>query len=193
MMTTFKQKYAIYFPDFQSEDEDIKAVSLFSEKALLRTEKMLVESHDSMGGLLGLAVELNRTHELGKQIEHLKHGLDVSIDEAKAQLEIKLEEEAERLKIQLEADKEKLRIDIENLNLKIQEQSSKFKKSFEKSLRSEKLFQELIKQELSTIKKYQMFINNLPESFQCYREYLVCCDVQKKALDQINKYLAEII
>ena len=181
-MTAFKQKYAIYFPDFQSEDEDIKEVSLFSEKTLLRTEKMLVETHDTMGGLLGLIVELNRTHELGKQIEHLKHGLDVSIDEAKAQLKIKFEE-----------DKEKLRIDIENLHLKIKEKSSEFRDSFEESLKSEELFQELIKHELSIIKQYQTYISEIPENFKTYRQYIICCDVQKKALDQINKYLAEII
>lgn len=193
MMTAFKQKYAIYFPDFQSEDEDIKEVSLFSEKTLLRTEKMLVETHDTMGGLLGLIVELNRTHELGKQIEHLKHGLDVSIDEAKAQLKIKFEEETERLKIQLEANKEKLRIDIENLHLKIKEKSSEFRNSFEESLKSEELFQELIKHELSIIKQYQTYISEIPENFKTYRQYIICCDVQKKALNQINKYLAEII
>jgi hypothetical protein len=192
-MTVSNQKYAMYFPDFQKNYNDSTEPNLFSENAICHTENLLAKTHESMDGLLGLVIQVNRTHQLEKQISLLEEGIDVSVEEAKKQFDLQLAAEAERLKIKLESDKKDLNIQIQKINIAAKEKSAEFSLSFEEVMKSEELFQKLIKNEFSTIKIYQQFVNKLPDNFQKDRRYIIYCDIQKKALDQINRYLAEIV
>lgn len=192
-MTTIRKRCAMVFPEFQTDYNDYGEISLFSERSLKQTEKLFFETKDSFDGLLGLVVELNRTKELEKQISLQKTGIDVSIEESIKQLEYKYQQETKRMRQQLNADKEKLRLEIEKLDLQIKSQKKQFDEAFEEKLKCETLFQELIHHEFEVLKKYQQYVSNLPDFIKSFREYIIYCDIQKKAFAQINKYLAELI
>lgn len=192
-MTTIRKRCAMVFPEFQTDYNDYGEISLFSERSLKQTEKLIFETNDSFDGLLGLVVELNRTKELEKQISLQKTGINVSIEESIKQLEYKYQQETKRMRQQLNADKEKLRLEIEKLDLQIKNQKKQFDEAFEENLKCETLFQELIHHEFEVLKKYQQYVSNLPDFIKSFREYIIYCDIQKKTFDQINKYLAELI
>ena len=196
-MTDTKRNPAIYFPEFQTETGESKAVSLFSENSIRRMETQLSETHRSMGGILGLIVNLNRTRQLEKQIDSLKEGLDASLEQKKRQLAIQFEEHTKRIQAQVEAEKEKLKIEMEKVYAETASRASRFTLEYEKAVKNDAIFLSLIRDEEAVIATYQEYINNLPgdvaESLSHMKEYIVYCDVQRKSLDQINRYLAEMV
>lgn len=194
MMVATKQKRAIYFPEFQVNAIDSKPPSLFSRESVLKTESLLIQTHNELGGLLGLVVEKYKTKQLEQQINILKQGVDVSCEEKERQLSIKFEEEVKRIQIRLEANKKKLRLDFERFSEEVLITAEAFELDFEKNVKTNQIFRELIQNQFDSIMKYKKFVDErIPSVFHHHREYIVYCDLQKKAIDQINLYLSELV
>ena len=191
--TKHTPKLAMYFPEFQTSDDEPQVPSLFSEKSIRSTENLIAEAHKDMGGLLGFIVQKYKTYQLGKQLDSLKEAVDATLEEKKKQLAIQFEEETKRLQIRVEANKTKHKADSERLNAEIDTKAKEFGYKFEEAVKTDGLFTDLIKGQLEVISEYREYTEKIPNEFRNCREYITYCDVQKKAIDQINNYLAEIV
>ena len=94
-------KYAIRFPEYGNVDTSF---SIFSETAVVTTEKTFIKTFNAIESLTGFVIQKSRTSELGKQLNAQKRTLDLEIDNGIEQLNIQYEEESERLRLRIEQE-----------------------------------------------------------------------------------------
>lgn len=184
-------KRAIRFPDLQKVDDT--QISIFSEKSISQATQTFIKTFDALGSLTEYIVQKNRTTELSKQTNAQKKALNSTIDNLKDQKEIEFEEYTDRLQIQLQFEKDSMKIEFEKLKQEEMVKINNFSFSFEESMKSNQVLHKLISKEAQFLESIKDYIDGLADSYSQRKEYVFYCEMQRKSLDLVNKYMAEMI
>lgn len=187
-----KRKYAIRFPEIQTE-EPLEMVTLYSEEGLQETTKTFRKTFDMMQSLADYVIQKNRTSELGKRLSTQREALDAKLDQAEEREQIALAEYSQRLKIQLKKQKETLELEIKKLVAETSQRVSDFSLTVEESLKTSQILVSLIQHEQETLDSFHPYLDRLKKDYENRREYSQCCDMERKAYERIRGYLNNMI
>ena len=184
------KKYAVVFPTIKTHVENLPA-NVSHKSCLAETKKTFSDTYDYLDGLLGYIVERNRTNELSKRLDAQKRVLDATLDNLVEQEKIKTAEEAKRLKSKLKVAKKEMLSQIEQLEIQAQDDTVVY--TVEEYIQENKIFRELINKEKIILDEIQPFINSLSNDLEHRRDYVQYCEMQRRSMDLINKYLYKTI
>ena len=187
-----RKKYAIRFPELQDMGVSC-TTNIFSEKSIRETGNTFFKTFDALGSLTGYVIQKNKTNELARQIAAEKAAFDTEIDNLTEQKRLEFEEYSKRLKIQLEYEKQKMELDMKELIFEASQRIADFSISFEEATRKNKIFLKIIQSEKKFLDSIQDYIKKLAEDYSRCKEYVLYCELQRKAYDLINTYLKEMI
>lgn len=185
-------KYAIIFPEYWTVNHD-HTISIFSESSIKETTDTFFETFDALGSLMIFIGQKNRTKELSKQISVKKNILDISIENFEEQKRIKFEEDTKRLQIQLETEKERLKLATEKLILEASTSVNDCVRSFEKHMVSSRILWNVISEQRRFLENIENYIENLADEYGQRKEYVWFCELQRRSLNLIDQYMAEMI
>lgn len=185
-------KYAIRFPDFQTVNHN-QAISIFSEASIIKTTDTFLKTLDALGSLTEFVIQRNRTNELSKQLNAQKRSLDASVENLKEQKRIEFEEYTKRLQAQLKFEKERLELETKKLVLEASAKVNDFAISFEEHMMSNQVLHNLISDEAHFLESIKDYIDDLANDYVQRKEYVVYCEMQRKSLNLVNQYMAEMI
>lgn len=185
-------KYAIRFPGYGNIDTK-SSLSVFSETAVATTEKTFFKTFNVLDSLTGFIIQKSRTLELGKKLNAQKYALDAEIDNGIDQLKIQYEEESKRLRFRIEQEKQEMDLALQKLKLETIEKVNEFSFSYEKYMKSNELFKEIITREKTFLEEAHRYIEFLGDDFSNRKEYILYCDCERKSLELINNYLTLMI
>ena len=191
-MLTFKQKYAIRFPEFQTGEAD-DPVDLFSEQGLQQTKEILLRPFDLMKSLTDYVIERNRTRELEKQLAAQRSALDASVEQAAEQKRICLEELSKQLQKKAETEKKELELKLEKLIEETSQKVNDLSRTVEKTLRESQILSNLIHHEREALDSFKPYLERLKSDYSNRKEYYLYCDMERKAYERIQKYLDQMI
>lgn len=184
-------KRAIRFPDLQRVDNT--QISIFSERSISKTSNTFLKTFDALGSLTEYIVQKNRTNELSKQLNAQKRVLNAKIDNLKDQKEFEFEEYTKRLQTKLQFEKDSMKLEFEKLKQEASAKINDFSISFEENMKRSQVLCKIINQEAQFLESIEDYIDNLADSYSQRKEYVVYCEMQRKSLDLVDKYMAEMI
>lgn len=184
-------KRAIRFPDFQRVDNT--QISIFSETSISKTSDTFLKTFDALGSLTEYIVQKNRTNELSKQLNAQKRALNISIDNLKYQKEIEFEEYTKRLQTRLQFEKESMKLEFDKLKQEASAKINDFSVSFEENMKRSQILRNMISKEAQFLESIKDYIDSLVDSYSQRKEYVLYCELQRKSLDLVNKYMTEMI
>ena len=185
-------KYAIRFPDFQTVKYN-QSISIFSEASIIRMTDTFLKTFDALGNLTEFVIQRNRTNELSKQLNAQKRVLNASVENLKELKRIEFEEYTKRLQAQLQFEKERLELETKKLILEASAKVNDFSISFEESMMSNQVLHNLIHTEANFLESVKGYIDDLANDYSQRKEYVVYCEMQRKSLNLVNQYMAEMI
>lgn len=188
----YKQKCAIKFPGLQG-GAGISTVKALSKKGMKKVFGIFLDCADLLGNVANLIVEKNRTHELEKRLNLEKEVLDAQIDNKMEQSRIEALEYAKRLQSIVKEEKEKIELAKQKIDEEMRMKTQTFEVDYENFMRTSIYFKELIFREKKFLEETQEFIDIIEADYENRKEYVLCCDLRKKALEQIEIYLKELV
>lgn len=192
MSIMIKEKYAIRFPSMQNIERNL-TTSIFSEKSIMKTSDTFFKTFDALGSLTGYVVQKNRTNELSKQLKAQEAALDATIDNLKEQQRIEFEEYSKRLQINLQYEKHEMELEMKKLAIEASKKVNNFSVSFEEMMKTNQILLNIIQKEQNFLNGVQDYIDKLADNYSQRKEYVIYCDLQRKALDLVNAYLNEMV
>lgn len=188
----YKRKRAIKFPDLQG-GTGTKTVKALSKDGMKKVFGIFLQCAELLGDVANLVVEKNRTHELEKRLNLEKEVLDAQIDSEMEQSKIETLEYAKRLQAIVKEEKAKIALAKQKIDEDMQMRTQTFEVDYENFMKTSVHFKKLIFQEKKFLEDTQEFIDKLENDYENRREYVLCCDLRKKALEQIEIYLKELV
>lgn len=185
-------KYAIRFPELGNMGPH-SSLNIFSETSVLAAEGTFRKTFNVLDSLTGFVIQKNRTAEFGKQLIAQKRALDAEVDNNIEQLRIQNVEEAKRIQIKIEKEKQKMDFELQKLKIEIAERAKSFSFSYEEYMKSNKVFFGIITREKYFLEEIQSFIEGLGDEYSNRKEYILCCDLERKSLELIDTYLKQMI
>lgn len=185
-------KYAIRFPEYGDTITN-SSISIFSEKTVATVEKLFYSTHSALDSLADFVIQKNKTTELKKQLRTQKQALDIEIDNGIRQLKIECEEEAKRIQLRIKQKKEEMELELQKLKLETAEKAKTFSFSYEKYIKSNKTFLTIIMNEKRFLEEAQSFIERIGDNYSNRKEYILYCDLERKSLEMISKYLEKMV
>lgn len=188
----YKRKYAIRFPDIRAAHSN-KPVSIFTEMSIQETEQTFRRTFDLLHSLTNYVIEKNRTLELEKQLDAKREALDTQIEQKIKQEQLTLKEYSEQLQIRLQSEKEKMEIEIERFAVETSQKVSELSLTVEESILESSIWMQIIKHQYDFLASIQPYIKQLESDYAHRKEYIMYCDMQRKAMNLIEAYLKKII
>lgn len=188
----FKRKYAIRFPDIQAA-HSIKPDSIYSMPSIQETVQTISRSFDLLHSLTNYVIEKNRTLELEKQLDAKREALDAQIELKIRQERLTLEAYSEQLQIRLQSEKQQLEIEIKRFNIETSQKLSELSLTVEEAIRESHIWLRMIQHQYDFLTSIQPYIKQLESDYSHRKEYIMYCDMQRKALNRIEDYLKKII
>jgi len=185
-------KYAVRFPGYGNIDTK-SPLNIFSETAVAATKKIFYETFNTLDSLTSFIYQKNRTSELEKQLNAQKRALDAEIDQGIEQLKIQYEEKSKRLQLITEQEKQEMDLELQKLTLETSEKAREFSFSYEKYMKSSKLFKKIIVREKTFLEETHSYIEFFGNDFSNRKEYILYCDCERRSLELINNYLKLMI
>lgn len=188
----FKRKYAIRFPDFQVP-RSIKPDSIYSMPSIQETVQTIKGSFNLLHSLTNYVIEKNRTLKLKKQLEAKREALDTQIEQKIQQERLTLEAYSEQLQIRLRSEKQQMEIEINRFKIETSQKCSELSLTVEEAIRESHIWMQIIQHQYDFFISIEPYIKQLESDYAHRKEYILYCDMQRKALNRIEDYLKKIV
>lgn len=188
------KKYAIRFPGLELDSfRTQESPNIFSENRIIEMQQTFSSVLNAAESLAEFIVQKNKTNELGKRISAQKEALDAEIKSKTEQERIQYVEESKRLKIKLENEKKEMELEFQRLMMETAEQAKELDFSFKKFMQTNPILHNIVLREKKLIEDIQPYIGKLADDYSNRREYMKYCEIERKSLELINKYLNQMI